>query len=44
MLLLSRCACFSSQHRLAKSTGAIDSSIEEVLARRERTRREISDR
>ena len=44
LLLLSKRACFSSQHRLAKSVGGIDSSIEEVLARREKTRREIAER
>lgn len=44
LLLLSRCIYSSSQHRLAKSVGAIDSSIEEVLQRREKTRREIFER
>jgi hypothetical protein len=44
LLLLSRVVSFSFQNKLARSIGAIDSSIEEVLAKRQKTRREILER
>lgn len=44
LLLLSRVISFSFQNKLARSIGAIDSSIEEVLAKRQKTRREILER